>query len=112
MHDVVRDNELSNRTNNSELTKIKCTVIPFVHDTSEQIVNHSNILLPIAGLDYVHKREEYKKRKETEENRSSIAKKLKGINLTRIKSFISPKPTSKDKNSQKRSALRPMTINK
>ena len=50
MHDVMRDNELSNRTKNSELIKLKRTIIPFV---------------------YVHKHEECKKRKDTEENRPS-----------------------------------------
>ena len=35
MHDVMRDNELSNRTKQSELIKYKCTIIPFVRDTSE-----------------------------------------------------------------------------
>ena len=34
MHDIMRDNELSNRTKNSELIKLKRTIIPFVHDTS------------------------------------------------------------------------------
>ena len=50
MYDVMRDNELSNRTKNSELIKLKRTIIPFV---------------------YVHKHEECKKRKDTEENRPS-----------------------------------------
>ena len=36
MYDVIRDNELSNRTKNSELIKLNRTIIPFVHDTSEQ----------------------------------------------------------------------------
>ena len=74
MHDIMRDNELSNRTKNSELIKLKRTSIPFVHDTSEQIFNYSKILSPIAGLEYVHEREECKKRKDTEENRSSTTK--------------------------------------
>ena len=62
MHDVMRDNELSNRTKNSQLITLKYTIIPFVHDTFEQIFNHSKILSPIVGLDYVHEREECKKR--------------------------------------------------
>ena len=67
MHDVMRDNELSNRTKNSELIKLKRTIIPFVYDTAEQFFNHSKILSSTAALDYVHKREECKKRKNTEE---------------------------------------------
>ena len=112
MHNVMRDNELSNRTKNSELIKLNRTIIPFVHDTSEQIFNHSKILSPVAGLDYVHKREECKKRKDTEENRSSTTKKLKSLNLTQIENSISPKSTAKDNNSKKRPALRPIPINK
>ena len=61
MHDIMHDNELSNRTINSELIKLKCTIIPFVHETSEQIFNYSKMLSPIAGLDYFHKRKECKK---------------------------------------------------
>ena len=74
--------------------------------------NHSKILSSTVGLDYVHKREECKKRKDTEENRPSTTKKLKSLNLTRIENSILPKSTSKDKNSKKRSVLRPITINK
>ena len=70
----MRDNELSNRTNNSELMKLKRTIIPFVHDTSKQFFNYSKIISPIAGLDYVHKGEECKKKKDTEESRSSLTK--------------------------------------
>ena len=112
MYDVIRDNELSNRTKNSELIKLKRTVIPFVYDTAKQFFNHSKILSSTAALDYVHKREECKKRKGTEENRSSTTEKLKNLNLTRIENSISPKSTSKDKNSKKRSVLRLITINK
>ena len=54
MHDVMRDNELSNRTKNSELIRLKRTIIPFVHDTSENCFDYSKIVSPIAGLDYVH----------------------------------------------------------
>ena len=39
MHDAMRDNELSNRTKNSELVKLKRTIIPFVHVTAEQFLN-------------------------------------------------------------------------
>ena len=99
MHDVMRDNELSNRTKNSELIKLKRTIIPLVRGTSEQMFNHSKILSPIFGLDYVHKREECKKRKVIEDNRSSTPKNLKSLNLTRIENSTSPKSTSKDKNS-------------
>ena len=72
MHDVIRDNELLNRTKNSELIKLKRNIIPSVHDTSEQMFNHSKIVSPITRLDYVHKREECKKRKDTEEGRSIL----------------------------------------
>ena len=77
MHDIMRDNELSNRTKNSELIKLKRTIIPFVYDTAEQFFNHSKILSPIVDLDYVHKREECKKRKDIEESRLTLIKKLK-----------------------------------
>ena len=39
MHDVMCDNELSNRTKNSELIRLKRTIIPFVHVTAEQFLN-------------------------------------------------------------------------
>ena len=35
MNNFIRDNELSNRTENSELIKLKRTIIPFVYDTSK-----------------------------------------------------------------------------
>ena len=50
MHDVMCDSELSKRTKHSELIKLKLTIIPFVHDTPEQIFNYSKILSPIMAI--------------------------------------------------------------
>ena len=56
IYDVMRDNELSNITKNSELINIKRTIIPFVRETSNQLSNSSKILSPIADLDCVYNR--------------------------------------------------------
>ena len=104
MHDVIRDNELLNRTKNSELIKLKRNIIPSVHDTSEQMFNHSKIVSPITRLDYVHKREECEKRKDIEESRSSTTKKINVLNLNRIENSIQLKSTTKNKIKKIRSA--------
>ena len=84
LHKSFSESDNLSRDQKSMLKSLQQTIIPFMSASGPKLHQASKILSPISGLDYVHKREESKRKKDAQNEISTIKKTRKSSPLKRI----------------------------
>ena len=76
------------RIHKSSLVSLKKTIVPFLNESATKISSSVQLFTPITGLNYIHARNEKKRKSEMKEMESHKRKIKKSSSLKRIESVV------------------------
>ena len=76
------------RIHKSSLVSLRKTIVPFLNESATKISSSAQLVTPIAGLNYIHARNEKKRKSEMKEMESHKRKSKKSSPLKRIESIV------------------------
>ena len=94
IHETFSSSDSLTRDQKSLLKSLKQTIIPFIDESSTQLVDASKVVAPISGLDYVHKRDEVKRKRDLRDDDIHTKCSRKSSPLKRIEHITHKHPLS------------------